>query len=294
MEYLINQFIEYLHREKNTSRNTVLSYRRDLKKMAVYFEEAGLKNIEEVTEADLKSYLSDMKKAEFAPSTISRNTASMRAFFHYLFKKGMIYEDPSEGLKAPKIQKKAPEFLTVEEVDRLLRQPNPETGKGMRDKAMLELLYATGMRVSELLNLQTEDVNLSFGYVICHDSEKERVLPIGNVSKDALAVYMDKARGFFVKDTKETTLFTNCSGKAMSRQGFWKVLKGYAEAAGIHRDITPHTLRHSFAVHMLQNGADIKSVQEMLGHSDISSTQIYLGLDPVKMRDVYMKAHPRS
>lgn len=294
MEHLINEFMEYLQNEKNISGNTELSYRRDLKKMAAYFDQAGVQKMEEVTEADLKVYLGEMRKEKFAPATISRNIASIRAFFHYLLKKGIIREDPSEYLKAPKIQKKTPEFLTVEEVDRLLRQPSSETGKGIRDKAMLELLYATGMRVSELLNLQTEDINLSFGYVICHDSEKERVLPIGNVSKDALVRYMDKARKLFVKDTKETALFTNCSGKAMSRQGFWKVLKGYAEAAGIHRDITPHTLRHSFAVHMLQNGADIKSVQEMLGHSDISSTQVYLGLDPVKMRDVYMKAHPRS
>lgn len=294
MEHLINEFMEYLQNEKNISGNTELSYRRDLKKMAAYFDQTGVQKMEEVTEADLKVYLGEMRKEKFAPATISRNIASIRAFFHYLLKKGIIREDPSEYLKAPKIQKKTPEFLTVEEVDRLLRQPSSETGKGIRDKAMLELLYATGMRVSELLNLQTEDINLSFGYVICHDSEKERVLPIGNVSKDALVRYMDKARKLFVKDTKETALFTNCSGKAMSRQGFWKVLKGYAEAAGIHRDITPHTLRHSFAVHMLQNGADIKSVQEMLGHSDISSTQVYLGLDPVKMRDVYMKAHPRS
>ena len=294
MEHLINEFMEYLQNEKNISGNTELSYRRDLKKMAAYFDQAGVQKMEEVTEADLKVYLGEMRKEKFAPATISRNIASIRAFFHYLLKKGIIREDPSEYLKAPKIQKKTPEFLTVEEVDRLLRQPSSETGKGIRDKAMLELLYATGMRVSELLNLQTEDINLSFGYVICHDSEKERVLPIGNVSRDALVRYMDKARKIFVKDTKETALFTNCSGKAMSRQGFWKVLKGYAEAAGIHRDITPHTLRHSFAVHMLQNGADIKSVQEMLGHSDISSTQVYLGLDPVKMRDVYMKAHPRS
>lgn len=294
MEHLINEFMEYLQNEKNISGNTELSYRRDLKKMAAYFDQAGVQKMEEVTEADLKVYLGEMRKEKFAPATISRNIASIRAFFHYLLKKGIIREDPSEYLKAPKIQKKTPEFLTVEEVDRLLRQPSSDTGKGIRDKAMLELLYATGMRVSELLNLQTEDINLSFGYVICHDSEKERVLPIGNVSRDALVRYMDKARKLFVKDTKETALFTNCSGKAMSRQGFWKVLKGYAEAAGIHRDITPHTLRHSFAVHMLQNGADIKSVQEMLGHSDISSTQVYLGLDPVKMRDVYMKAHPRS
>lgn len=294
MEHLINEFMEYLQNEKNISGNTELSYRRDLKKMVAYFDQAGVQKMEEVTEADLKVYLGEMRKEKFAPSTISINIASIRAFFHYLLKKGIIREDPSEYLKAPKIQKKTPEFLTVEEVDRLLRQPSSDTGKGIRDKAMLELLYATGMRVSELLNLQTEDINLSFGYVICHDSEKERVLPIGNVSRDALVRYMDKARKLFVKDTKETALFTNCSGKAMSRQGFWKVLKGYAEAAGIHRDITPHTLRHSFAVHMLQNGADIKSVQEMLGHSDISSTQVYLGLDPVKMRDVYMKAHPRS
>lgn len=294
MEHLINEFMEYLQNEKNISGNTELSYRRDLKKMVAYFDQAGVQKMEEVTEADLKVYLGEMRKEKFAPATISRNIASIRAFFHYLLKKGIIREDPSEYLKAPKIQKKTPEFLTVEEVDRLLRQPRSDTGKGIRDKAMLELLYATGMRVSELLNLQTEDINLSFGYVICHDSEKERVLPIGNVSRDALVRYMDKARKLFVKDTKETALFTNCSGKAMSRQGFWKVLKGYAEAAGIHRDITPHTLRHSFAVHMLQNGADIKSVQEMLGHSDISSTQVYLGLDPVKMRDVYMKAHPRS
>lgn len=294
MEHLINEFMEYLQNEKNISGNTELSYRRDLKKMAAYFDQAGVQKMEEVTEADLKVYLGEMRKEKFAPATISRNIASIRAFFHYLLKKGIIREDPSEYLKAPKIQKKTPEFLTVEEVDRLLRQPSSDTGKGIRDKAMLELLYATGMRVSELLNLQTEDINLSFGYVICHDSEKERVLPIGNVSRDALVRYMDKARKLFVKDTKETALFTNCSGKAMSRQGFWKVLKGYAEAAGIHRDITPHTLRHSFAVHMLQNGADIKSVQEMLGHSDISSTQVYMGLDPVKMRDVYMKAHPRS
>lgn len=294
MEHLINEFMEYLQNEKNISGNTELSYRRDLKKMVAYFDQAGVQKMEEVTEADLKVYLGEMRKEKFAPATISRNIASIRAFFHYLLKKGIIREDPSEYLKAPKIQKKTPEFLTVEEVDRLLRQPSSDTGKGIRDKAMLELLYATGMRVSELLNLQTEDINLSFGYVICHDSEKERVLPIGNVIRDALVRYMDKARKLFVKDTKETALFTNCSGKAMSRQGFWKVLKGYAEAAGIHRDITPHTLRHSFAVHMLQNGADIKSVQEMLGHSDISSTQVYLGLDPVKMRDVYMKAHPRS
>lgn len=294
MEKLINDFIEYLHNEKNTSGNTEVSYQRDLKKMAAYFEKQGIFHADEVTESDLKAYISEMQSEAFASSTISRNIASIRALFHYLFKKGVVSEDPSENIRAPRIEKKMPEILTVQEVDRLLSQPNPHTGKGIRDKAMMELLYATGMRVSELLALKTEDVNLSFGYVICHDNGKERVIPIGNVSRDMLQRYMDEARDFFVKNQRETALFTNCSGKPMSRQGFWKVLKGYAENAGIHKDITPHTLRHSFAVHMLQNGADIKSVQEMLGHSDISSTQMYLGLDTVKMRDVYMKAHPRS
>ena len=293
MEYVINDFIEYLHNEKKSSGNTELSYQRDLKKLADYLEEKGILRVDQVTEADLRGYLGEMEKQQLAASTISRNIASIRALFHYLFKTGKISEDPAENLKAPKVQKRMPEILTVEEVDRLLRQPDTETGKGMRDKAMLELLYATGMRVSELLRLHTEDINLGFGYVICHDEGKERVIPIGNVCRDVLSVYINKARGIFVKNNREIALFTNCSGRAMSRQGFWKVLKGYAEAAGIHRDITPHTLRHSFAVHMLQNGADIKSVQEMLGHSDISSTQVYLGLDRARMRDVYMKAHPR-
>lgn len=293
MECLISNFIEYLHNEKNTSGNTELSYQRDLKKMTVYFEKQGIRSMEEVREADLKGYLADLQKEGYEASTISRNIASIRSFFLYLFKKGRISEDPAENLKAPKVEKKMPEILTVEEVDRLLRQPAQETFKGMRDKAMLELLYAAGMRVSELLALKTDDLNLSFGYVICHDQTRERVIPIGNVSRDVLAAYMDYARSYFVKDETEKALFTNCSGKPMSRQGFWKMLKGYAADAGIHRDITPHTLRHSFAAHMLQNGADIKSVQEMLGHSDLSSTQVYLGLDTVKMRDVYMKAHPR-
>ena len=183
--------------------------------------------------------------------------------------------------------------LTIEDVDKLLSQPRYETAKGKRDKAMLELLYATGMRVSELIALKISDVNLQYGYVSCNSDDRERVIPIGNISKLALKRYIDEARGNFVKNAQETVLFTNCSGSAMSRQGFWKMLKGYADEAGITQDITPHTLRHSFAVHMLQNGADVKSVQEMLGHSDISTTQVYLTMNVNRMRDVYMKAHPR-
>ena len=293
MEKIIEDFILYLHETRNTSKNTEVSYERDLKKLVRYLHEQNLTDFSEVTCSDLQSYLNKMKNENLAASTVSRNMASIRAMYHYLVKTGIVAEDPTETLHTPKIEKKLPEILSVEEVDRLLRQPDIRTPKGIRDNAMMELLYATGMRVSELIHLKTTDINLQMGYVVCHDNDRERIIPIGNVSRNAILQYMEHSRGFFTKDTKEDALFTNCSGKSMSRQGFWKVLKGYAADAGIHRDITPHTLRHSFAAHMLQNGADVKSVQEMLGHADISSTQIYLGLNVSKMRDVYMKAHPR-
>ena len=293
MERTVMEFINYLRNTKKTSDNTVVSYQRDLKKFRAYLMEKKIKSLEEVTELDLENYLRYMEENNLASSTISRSVASIRALYQFLFNEGRIASNPALLLKPPKVEKKMPEILSVEEVDLLLQQPDQSTPKGIRDTAMLELLYATGMRVSELIHLHTGDVNLKFGYVTCHDNGKERVIPIGNASRAALARYMQEARGFFVKGQEEEALFTNCSGKEMSRQGFWKVLKGYADGAGIKKDITPHTLRHSFAVHMLQNGADVKSVQEMLGHSDISTTQIYLGVNMVKMREVYMKAHPR-
>ena len=266
MDIEIREFITYLHNRKRTSHNTEVSYQRDLKKMAVYFADRGIYDIRDVGELELEGYLSYMERGQFASSTISRNVASIRALFQYLYQENRIERDPSPDLNTP---------------------------KGIRDSAMLELLYATGMRVSELLRLNLEDLNLRLGYVVCHDEDKERVIPIGNVCKTAMEKYLKEARGKFVKENETESLFTNCSGKSMSRQGFWKVLKGYAEEAGIQHDITPHTLRHSFAAHMLQNGADVKSVQEMLGHSDISTTQVYLNFGVAKMRDVYMKAHPR-
>ena len=293
IELEIREFISYLHDIKKTSINTEMSYQRDLKKMWDFLKNRGVMSVSEVKELELEGYISYMEREKFAASSISRSVASIRAFFQFLWKEGVITSDPAENLKPPKVEKKAPEILTVEEVDRLLQKPDRENVKGIRDSAMLELLYATGMRVSEMLHLQISDVNLQLGYVICHDHEKERIIPIGIPCKKALEKYMAVSRPAFVENKEETALFTNCSGKAMSRQGFWKVLKGYADAAGIRGDITPHTLRHSFAVHMLQNGADIRSVQEMLGHSDISTTQIYLGMSVNKMRDVYMKSHPR-
>ena len=293
MERVVQDFIAYLHETKRASSNTEISYQRDLKKVISFLEKRGVGNLAEVTQVDLQGYIGEMEHKNFASSSISRSVASIRALYQYLMREGVVQTDPTEGLKPPKVEKKTPEILSVSDVDKLLKQPDQETPKGLRDIAMLELLYATGMRVSELIHLQTTDLNLQLGYVTCHDNGKERIIPIGNVSKNALVQYVESARGVFVKDESEKALITNCSGKAMSRQGFWKVLKGYAEDAGIQGEITPHTLRHSFAVHMLQNGADVKSVQEMLGHSDISSTQVYLGKNVSKMRDVYMKAHPR-
>ena len=293
MEQEIREFIEYLHNTKKTSQNTEVSYQRDLNKMAAYLEMKGIMKAEDVREFDLMGYMDYMEKENFASSTISRSVASMRAFFQHMFALRKMEENPTDNLKSPKVEKKLPEILSIQEVDDLLKQPDLTTPKGIRDKAMLELLYATGMRVSELIHLETTDVNLQLGYVVCQEN-KERIIPIGNVSKEALNLYLEEGRKVFVKDDSEHALFTNCSGKAMSRQGFWKVLKQYAKRAGIQTDITPHTLRHSFAAHLVENGADLRSVQEMLGHSDVSTTQIYARLTNNRIKEVYAKAHPRA
>ncbi|NCB91081.1 MAG: site-specific tyrosine recombinase XerD [Clostridia bacterium] len=295
MEETIHNFISYLHNTKKTSGNTEVSYERDLRKMMQYF--VGEQNIDEVsqiTETSLNSYMLYLERNHFAASTVSRSVASMRAYFQYLYKEHTIAVDPTEHLKPPKVEKKMPEILTVGEVDLLLRQPSETTGKGIRDRAMLELLYATGIRVSELIHLTVSDVNLQMGYINCHDTDKERIIPFGNAAKKALHMYLADVRDSFIREEGCKVLFTNCSGKPMSRQGFWKVLKAYAKSAGIEKDITPHTLRHSFAAHLVQNGADLKSVQEMMGHSDISTTQMYLNMNVHKIREVYAKAHPRN
>lgn len=290
----IQKFIYYLHNTKKTSRNTEVSYERDLKKMVQFLEQQGITDVTQITATNLNSYMLYLERENFASSTVSRSVASMRAFFQYLYKENIIKTDPSGNLKPPKVEKKAPEILTIEEVDLLLRQPSKESPKGIRDKAMLEILYATGIRVSELIHLKVSDVNLPMGYITCTENGKERIIPFGNVSKKALTAYLSGSRDSLLGAHDCDTLFMNCSGRPMSRQGFWKVLKSYAKEAKITADITPHTLRHSFATHLIQNGADLKSVQEMLGHADISSTQIYVNLNVNKIRDVYAKAHPRK
>ena len=295
MEQAILAFINYIHRIKGTSDNTEVSYQRDLFKLADYLQsEADITDWSQVTATDLNSYMLYMEKNNYAASSVSRSVASMRAFFRYMAKRGKISDDPAEELKPPHIEKKAPLILTVEEINMLLEAPDTSSAKGMRDSAMLELLYATGMRVSELIGLRMEDVNLQHGYVICHDRTKERVIPFSHSCKGALEHYLDGPRESFVNGKDEGFLFMNIQGKKLSRQGFWKMLKGYAQSAGIRKDITPHTLRHSFATHMIQNGADLRSLQEMLGHSDIASTQIYADAGIQYMMKVYSKAHPRK
>ena len=294
MEKEIQDFVIYLHEVKKTSENTELSYKRDLQKLQTFLEGQGIENPDRITETSLNSYILFLEKNRFAPATVSRHIAAVKAFFHFMVKKGMVSEDVSENLKAPRIEKKLPEILSMGEVVRLLEQPGKNTPKEIRDRAMLELLYATGIRVSELISLKVTDLNLRLGYIICHDASKERAIPFGNQAKEALLLYLKEAREILTKGTQAETLFVNCSGKPMSRQGFWKLIKYYADKAGIEADITPHTLRHSFAAHLVENGADLRSVQEMMGHSDLSSTQVYANISGSRIRSVYRQTHPRK
>lgn len=289
----IQNFIQYLHQVKQTSANTEVSYARDLKKMNQYLSAQGIFTASEVTATSLNSYILFLEKEGRKPATISRSIASMKAFYHYMEKEHRLAADPSERLKAPKIEKKMPVILSTEEVNRLLGQPNGASPKELRDKAMLELLYATGIRVSELISLKLWDVNLKMEYLTCSDGHKERMIPFGGIAKQALLRYLEQGRPRLVDDGSVDWLFTNCLGQAMSRQGFWKLIKSYGRKAGIEAEITPHMLRHSFAAHMVNNGADLKALQEMLGHSDVSTTQVYAQISQKRMREVYMKAHPR-
>lgn len=288
-------FLAYLKDVKNASDNTVASYRRDLILMFRFFDEAtDMKSVEEITGVQLNRYIRHLEEQGRARSTISRTMASLRAYFQFLLRRQVIHKDPTEMLVTPKIEKKAPEILSFKEIALLLAQPMEVDDKGIRDKAMLELLYASGMRVTELIELKQEDINITMGYIHCTNNKKERIIPIGQAAQLALFKYINGARSNMVRSDSEQTLFVNCLGDSMSRQGFWKIIKGYARKAGIHKKITPHMLRHSFASHLVENGADLRSVQEMLGHSSVTSTQVYARAAEGKLRDVYIKAHPRA
>ena len=278
MSNTIQEYITYLHDFRKISHNTEVSYKRDLKKAAEYFEEQNVPDITKATETNLNSYLLYLERDHMSPATVSRNIASLRSFYQYLLRVHRIEDDPSVSLKSPKVEKKVPEILTVEEVQKLLEQPNIQTDKGIRDETMLLLLYSTGIRVSELVNLKVEDLNLEVGYLTCRENGKERTIPLSAETEEKIRTYMESARTRLLKGRDSEYLFSNCSGSPMSRQGFWKILKSYSAAAGITKDITPHTLRHSFAAHMLKNGADIRNVQKMMGHADIATTQMYMRL----------------
>ena len=276
MKSEIEAFTAYLEQVKKASVNTVISYRRDLMQLKEYLETQGITEPSKVTKTSLNSYILYLERQGRATTTISRMVASAKAFFHYEQNEGKIRRDPAELLKTPKIERRPPVILTVDEINRFLRQPSGNSAKEIRDKAMLELLYATGIRVSELIGLQVKDVNLTVGYIICRDGLKERMIPMGKTAAQYLREYLEQSRTKLLKGKESEWLFTNCSGAPMSRQGFWKIVKYYGEKAHIQTEITPHTLRHSFAAHMIGNGADLQAVQTMLGHSDLATTQMYM------------------
>ena len=293
MEKKIKLFLEFLQKDKKLSNNTLQSYKRDITQYESYINEENLQYLK-VTKDDIKKYLENLKNIGKKTSTISRNLASIRSFYQYLVRTKKIKEDPTEGIQSPKVEKRVPCVLTSKEVELLLEQPKAVDLKGIRDKAMLEFAYATGMRVTEIINLNLEDVNLKEGYVSCTNANKQRNIPLGAISINALKEYIKKARPYLIKSEDEKSLFVNINGKRLTRQGFWKIVKFYKEQAHIDKDITPHVLRHSFATHLLQNGADLKAIQVMLGHSDISSTQVYMQFQDEGLKNIYKKAHPRA
>ena len=293
MDRQLKLFFEFLANEKKASENTIQSYRRDLKQYKKYLEKVGVFH-HKVTGETIKDYIKELQDNGKKPSSISRAIASIRAYYQFLLRRKKVRLDPTANIKSPKIEKRVPSVLTSKEVELLLEQPKDIDLKGTRDKAMLEFAYATGMRVTEIISLNIEDVNLEEGYVTCTHANRQRTIPLGTMALKALKEYIEEARDLLIRDENENALFVNVNGGRLTRQGFWKIIKYYKEQAHITKDITPHVLRHSFATHLLQNGADLKAIQTMLGHSDISSTQVYMQFQDSGLKDIYKKAHPRA
>ncbi|WP_325200096.1 site-specific tyrosine recombinase XerD [Oscillibacter sp.] len=289
----ITRYGEYLVREKHASQNTVSSYLRDVSQFADYLQARGPELLE-VTAETVQSYMDWMLSRGKSAASVTRFLASVKSFYNFQIFSGKVKANPAKGVAAAKAERKYPKILTSKEVDLFLEQPQCVDAKGFRDHAMLELLYATGIRVSELITLDLEDLNLAAGFIHCSSKGKERIIPLYRTAVKALQDYVWKIRPQLISDEGETALFVNMNGERMSRQGFWKIIKHYQEKAGIEKEITPHTLRHSFAVHLLENGADLRSIQEMLGHADISSTQVYTHVVKGNLKDIYQKAHPRA
>lgn len=293
MEKQIKNFLEFLENEKKVSKNTLQSYERDILQFESYLNEEKL-NYAKITDEDIKEYLNHLQGIGKKTSSISRSLASIRSFYQYETRVKKVKINPTEGVQAPKVEKHAPCILSSQEVELFLDQPKDVDLKGTRDKAMLEFAYATGMRVTEMISLNVEDVNIDAATVVCKTGTKQRTIPLGSLSLKALKEYIEDARPILVRDDEEKALFVNINGRRLTRQGFWKIVKYYKEQAHITKDITPHVLRHSFATHLLQNGADLKSIQTMLGHSDISSTQVYMQFQDDSIKNIYRKAHPRA
>ena len=290
MEKQLKLFFEFLDNDKKLSNNTLQSYKRDLKQFRRYIETCEVP-YNRVDEELMKDYITELDELGKKHSTISRSIASIRSFYQYVIKKGKVKKDPTRNIQSPKVEKRVPSVLTSKEVELLLEQPKDVDLKGTRDKAMLEFAYATGMRVTEIISLDIDDIDFENKCVNCSKANKQRVIPLGKLSIKALKEY---ARKILLKDDNEKALFVNVNGQRLTRQGFWKIIKYYKEQAHITKDITPHVLRHSFATHLLQNGADLKSIQTMLGHSDISSTQVYMQFQDEGIKNIYLKAHPRA
>lgn len=294
MNSYISSYADFMKNNRHKSANTIESYTRDINQYTIYLSRLGITDIRSTTETTVTAYITALQKRGRAASTLSRSLASIRSFYLYLLDNGLVDCDPTSSLSTPHVEKKPPMVLSNKDVDTLLAQPDLSDKKGIRDKAMLELLYATGIRVSELIGLNISDVNTKLGFIHCRNNRSERVIPMGDKAIKAIKTYLEQSRNTMVKNGTEKALFVNCSGSRISRQGFWKLLKQYQESAGIDKEITPHSLRHSFAAHLVENGADLESLKTMMGHADISSTQVYTCFLDDKIRSVYKKAHPRA
>jgi len=294
MEELIKEFMDYLYIERGLSKNTLESYNRDLNKYAGYLKKKCIVNLERVKRPDIQDFMMGLKGNKLNASSIARNLVAIKVFHRYLTSQRLLKEDVTSVIETPKLWKTLPDVLDLKEVEAILDSPNTRLKQGLRDKAAIELMYATGMRVSELVNLKLTDLHMEMGFVRCMGKgQKERIIPVGSKAKEALQKYIEKARPKFLKQKESKSLFLTRLGKLMSRQTFWMVIKHYVKDARIKKRVTPHTLRHSFATHLLQNGADLRIVQELLGHTNISTTQIYTHINKERLKQIHQKFHPR-
>jgi integrase/recombinase XerD len=295
MDQWLDQFLHYLIVEKGLSKNTIEAYGHGLSRFLNHLKEKGVQEVEEISKFHVRGFLLSLRKRKLSARTIVRNLVAIRTFFRFLVQEGNLEANPAENVESPKIAKTLPEILTLREIEQLLERPNLQTPLGKRDRAMLEMLYATGMRVSELTQLPIHQVNLEGGYVLLYGKgSKERIVPIGSEAMKWATLYLKESRAVLAKGKESPFLFINRSGKSMSRQRFWKSLKDYARKAGLRKRITPHLLRHSFASHLLERGADLRSVQMMLGHVDISTTQIYTHVTGERLKKIHQQYHPRG